>query len=109
MLSIKMKILFSAMILSMGISLPIHAGTGENSVDFEFDYQAAAVMLSDYLVTNYKVDELVEKKDCEVKIYNENNDLVRFGKANNGLVINLINKSDFLMRIDDTKYYRLNK
>ncbi len=93
----------------VGMSLPIYAETGENTFDFEFDYQATAELLSDYLVTDYKLDELVEKCDCTVKIFNKNNDLVRFGKANNELVMNLINKSDFLMEVNDTKYYRLNK
>jgi len=104
-----LKIVFSGLVIWMGMSLPIVAEGGENLYDFEFDYQATAKLLSDYLVTDYKLDELVEKCDCEVKIFNENNDLIRFGKANNDLVKNLISKSDFLMQINETKYYRLNK
>ena len=99
----------TVMVIWIGMSLPIFGWTGENSFDFEFDYKATAELLSDYLVADYKLDELVEKCDCQVKIFNENNDLVRFGKANNELVMNLISRSDFLIKVNDIKYYRLNK
>lgn len=108
-LSRNMRIVMTGTLIWLGMSLPIFAETGENRYDFEFDYQATAELLSDYLVADYELDELVEKCDCEVKIFNHDNELVRFGKENNDVVINLISKSDFLMRVNDTKYYRLNK
>jgi hypothetical protein len=96
------------MVLSVGISIPTFAEVGENAIDFDSEYAAIAVMLSDYLIQDYKVEELVDEGCCQVKIVNENNELVRFGKADNEIVVNLINKSDFLVQINDTKYYRLN-
>lgn len=108
-LTTNMRIVMMGLLISMGISLPTFAEPGENSNDFQFDYQEMAVLLSDYLIPDYKVDELVEKCDCEVKIYNENNDLVRFGKANNDMVKNLITRSDFLIQVNGIKYYRLNQ
>ena len=103
------KVLCSAMVLTVGISIPTSAESGENVSAIEFDYQAMAELLSDYLQPEVEIEEIVgEESCCNVKIYNENNDLVRFGKANNDLVINLINKSDFLLQVNGTKYYRLN-
>jgi len=97
------------LLISMGMSLPTFAEPGVNGNDFEFDYQAMAVLLSDYLIPDYKVEELVEKCDCEVKIYNENNELIRFGKANDDMVKCMITRSDFLIQVNGIKYYRLNK
>lgn len=104
-----LKIAMTGAMIWMGVSLPIFAESGESTSDFVFDYQETAELLSDYLVADYKVEELVEKCDCEVKIYNTNNQLVRFGKANNDVVKNLISKADFLIQVNDVKYYRLNK
>ena len=104
-----LMILCSAMVLSVGISLPIKADPGENKLNPVYDYQEFTELLSDYLVVDYQIDEIVEDDDCSVKIYNRNNQLVRFGKADDDLVIGLINRSDFLLEINDTKYYRLNK
>jgi hypothetical protein len=105
----KFKVVLAGLFLSMGMSLPIFADPDINTFDFEFDYKATAELLSDYLNTDYKLDDLVEKCDCKVKIYNEDNQLVRFGKQNNEIIMNLINRSDFLMQDNGIKYYRLNK
>ena len=102
------KVVMTGLLFWMGVSLPTFAGPGEKSNDFEFDYQAAAELLSDYLIPDFNLEDLVEKDDCEVKIYNENNDLVRFGKSDNDVVKNLIFKADFLIQVNDIKYYRLN-
>jgi len=104
-----MKTVIMGLLISMGMSLPTLAEPGVNGNDFEFDYQAMAVLLSDYLIPDYKVDELVEKCDCEVKIYNANNDLVRFGKANEDMIKGLITRSDFLIQVNGIKYYKLNQ
>lgn len=106
---LKFSIVFcSAMVLSVGMSLTTFAETGENVIDLETEYAAIAVMLSDYLIPDYKIEELADEGCCQVKIINKNNELVRFGKADNEIVVNLINKSDFLVQINETKYYRLN-
>jgi hypothetical protein len=93
----------------MGMSIPIFAESGENSYEFKFDYQETAELLSDYLKKDYKIDDLVEKCDCLVKIFNEENELVRFGRQNSEIMIHLVSRSDFLMEVNDIKYYRLNK
>jgi hypothetical protein len=104
-----LKVFCSAMVLSVGLSFPTLAETSNHTMDFDSEYLAVAVMLSDYLIADYEVEDLVDLKDCKVKIYNDNNELVRFGKADDDLVVNLINKSDFLTQINETKYFKLNQ
>jgi hypothetical protein len=105
----KFKVVFTGWLIVMGMSLPIFAEPNDNTFDFEFDYKETAQLLSDYLKTDYVLDDLVEKCDCLVKIYNEDNQLVRFGKQNNEIILNLISRSDFLIQENGIKYYRLNK
>lgn len=103
-----LKVFCSAMVISVGMSIPTFAESDENVIDLDSEYEAIAVMLSDYLIPDYKIEELVDEGCCLVKIVNKNNELVRFGKADSEIVVNLINKSDFLVQINETKYYRLN-
>jgi len=102
------KMLMVAVFL-IGISLPILAEPDEHNNNIEFDYQKTAELLSEYLDVEFKIEDVLERCDCKVKVFNENNELVRFGPANNEMMVNLISKSDFLIMLNDIKYYRLNK
>ncbi len=48
-------------------------------------------------------------KECEVKIYNEKLELIRFGKENTDGVCQFVHRSDYLTEIDGIKYYRLSR
>lgn len=89
----------------MGVcSLPIFAETissGETNIEYE-----VFEMEEDFM------EEFNDLGDCvmvEIKIYNEDNQLVRCGSEENQMIKDLINRSDFLADVAGIAIYRLNQ
>ncbi len=95
------------MLILIGMSLPTIAKPHNYDSNIEIDYQKTAELLAEYLDVEINIEDILEKCDCRVKIFNKNNELIRFGTANNEIMVNSISKSDFLLKINDIKYYRL--
>lgn len=102
-------VLLLILLMTWGISIPIQADPEVNAADF--DYDEAAIVLADYLIDRDFLDleDLNDECQCEVKIYNEKNELVRFGKADNHVVKALLSRADYLAQVDHVKYFILNK
>ncbi len=101
-------IFYLVLILFWGIAVPTSADpvrTGSG-----FDYHEAAELLADYLMNDFvDLEDLLNNGDCKVKIFNQKNELLRFGKEDNGLVVNMVSRADYLVEVYGIKYYILNK
>lgn len=61
------------------------------------------------IIRNMINEQPVEKKPCEVRIYNSELELIRFGTENSEFVRSFVRRADLLTEIDGIKYYRLNR
>ena len=88
----------------VGSSLPISAET----ITLKENY-------SEYEIFEMEEDFMEEFKDigdCDnvkVKIYSQDNRLVRCGTEKSDMIMDLIKRSDFLADISGVEFYRLNK
>jgi hypothetical protein len=98
-IALKPFILSLITIWIVGIVAPSFAGPkGLDSGDMNDEYTFAEDLM-DFLDTPQSVDEIL--------IYNQHEELVISGSADNVIIKNYISRSDLLTEVDHVQYYRL--
>jgi hypothetical protein len=85
-------------------SLPISAET-INTEETKFEYDIFE-MEQDFM-EDFK--DLGDFTNVKIKIYSEDNRLVRCGSEKNDMINSLIKRADFLADVGGIEFYRLNK
>ncbi len=105
MKTLKIKLLaFGITVLLMGIVFLAHAGDLRENPELET--MANLESYFEQVKLNTRLEKNLES-DCEVHIYNSENQLIMTGSANEEKIKTYIPQSDLLTEVDGTKYYRL--
>ena len=102
------KVIIIAGVLIAAISLWAVKVNASDIISGDFEVIYNAIIDNNDHLTGKEVEKKTPETK-EVRIYNSEDNLIRVAKEGSILLQPVLNKADFLLEVDNVKYYRINK